>query len=101
MRANPSSVATASGLSADWRRGDNYLDARRSPRMKLVGAAIDPQQAAAEPKDCISGCSRALTGGLGEKKVRLNCLSSHRAAGKGLAINFVGKVYKSRSASRQ
>jgi len=49
---------------------------RRSPRMKLVWAAIDPQQAAAEPRDRISGYSRALPGGHGEKKVRLNFLSS-------------------------
>jgi len=30
---------------------------RRSPRMNLVLAAIDPQQAAAEPRDRISRCS--------------------------------------------
>ena len=41
---------------------------RRSPRMKLVWAAIDPQQAAAEPKDRISGSSRALPGAVGRKK---------------------------------
>ena len=36
--------------------------------MKLVWAAIDPQQAAAEPKDRICGWSRALPGGFGRKK---------------------------------
>ena len=44
--------------------------------MQLVSAAIDPQQAAAEPKDRVSGCSRALPEGLWETKVRLNFLSS-------------------------
>jgi len=53
---------------------------RRSPRMKPFWAAIDPQQAAAAPKDRISGCSRALPGCLWEKKVRLNFLSSGLAA---------------------
>ena len=44
--------------------------------MRLVTTATDPRQAAAEPKDRIRGCSRASTGGLWEKKVRLNFLSS-------------------------
>lgn len=49
---------------------------RRSPPMKLVSAAVDRQQATAEPKDRISGCSSASPGGIWEKKVRLNFLSS-------------------------
>jgi len=36
--------------------------------MTLFWAAIDPQQADAEPKDRISGCSRAFPGGLWERK---------------------------------
>jgi len=48
----------------------------RSPRMKLVWAAIDPEQAAAEAKHRISGCSGASPGAFKRKKVRLNFLSS-------------------------
>jgi len=50
--------------------------------MTLFWAAVDPQQAAAEPKDHISACSRALPGGIWQKKVRLNFLSSNRLRGK-------------------
>jgi len=39
-----------------------------SPRTAPVWAAVDHQQAAAEPKDRISGCPRAPPGGLWEKK---------------------------------
>ena len=47
---------------------------RRPPRVTLFGVAIDPQQAATEPKDRISGCSRALPTGFGtEKCVRVSC----------------------------
>ena len=48
---------------------------RQTLRMTLIWAAVDPQQADAELKDRISGCSRALPGGHWEKKVRLNFLS--------------------------
>ena len=41
---------------------------RRSPRMELAWAAVDPQQAAAEPKDRVRGRSRALPGAFGRKK---------------------------------
>ena len=44
--------------------------------MKLVSVAVNHQQAAADPKDRISGCSSALPEGLWEKKGRLNLLSS-------------------------
>ena len=41
---------------------------RLSPRMTHFWAAIDPQQAAAEPRDRVSGCPSALPGQpLGEK----------------------------------
>ena len=37
--------------------------------MKLISAAIAPRQAVVEPKDCVSGLSRALPGGSwGEKR---------------------------------
>jgi len=42
----------------------------------LFWAAVDRQKAAAELKDRIIGCSRALAGGLWEEKVRSNFLSS-------------------------
>jgi hypothetical protein len=54
---------------------------RLSPRMPLFWAAVDPQQAAAEPRDLTSGWSRALPGGLREKKARLNFLSSRPGGG--------------------
>ncbi len=47
-----------------------------SPQMKLASAAVDHRQAAAEPLDCISGCSSALPGGQWEEKGRLNFLSA-------------------------
>ena len=46
--------------------------------MKLVWVAIETKQAVAEPKNRISGCSKALPGGLLEKKVRLNFKLSGR-----------------------
>ena len=48
----------------------------RSPLMTLFQAAVDLQQAAAEPKNRIGGCSGVLPESLWEKKVRLNFLSS-------------------------
>ena len=42
-------------------------------------AAVDPQQAAAELKDRVSGCSRAFPGAFGRKKARLNFMSSKAA----------------------
>jgi len=36
--------------------------------MKLVSAAVDHQQTAADPKDRISGCPSALAGSLWEEK---------------------------------
>jgi len=47
--------------------------------MTFFWAAVDPQQAVAEPKDRISGGSIALPGAF-EKKVRLNFLSSAKVA---------------------
>jgi hypothetical protein len=42
--------------------------------------AVVTQQAAAEPKDTISGCSSALPGSIREKKARLYFPSSNRAS---------------------
>ena len=49
--------------------------------MKLDSVAVNHQQAAADPKDRISGCSSALPEGLWEEKGRLNFLSSESLAG--------------------
>jgi len=56
--------------------------------MKLVWAAIDPQQADAEPKCRISGCSRALPGSLWEKKGCLSFLSSPRPGKSASALTI-------------
>ena len=50
------------GMAAD-RPGRPGEGRRRSPRMKLVQAAVDPHQVAVEPKDRVSGCPRVLPGG--------------------------------------
>jgi len=68
--------------------------------MTLFGVAIDPQQAATEAKNRISGCSSALPGRLWDRRVRLNFLSSRQVSNRKVTGNTSDHRAFDQSASR-